>query len=98
MKDTCMQCEQVNDLLCPVSEPKEEVERLRSIRESETKINWWSCTLPSLREAQQESEEPCLSCDQAKGGDPGDSGEWKWVSAGEVIKSHPDPHHCTLTE
>lgn len=70
---------------------KEGVERLRSIRERKTEINWWSCTLPSLTEAQQESEEPCPSCDQAEGGDLGDSGEWKWVSAGEVIKSHPDP-------
>lgn len=70
-KDTCVQCEQVNDLLCPVAEPKEEVGRQRSIRESETEINWWSYTLPSLREAQQESEEPCPSCDQAEGGDLG---------------------------
>lgn len=36
---------------------KEEVERLRSIRE----IDWWSFTLPSLRQSHRESEDfPCL--------------------------------------
>lgn len=29
---------------------KEEVERLRIIRDCEGEINWWSCTLPSRRE------------------------------------------------
>ena len=28
-QDTCVWCEQVDDLLCPVAELKEEVERLR---------------------------------------------------------------------
>ncbi|KAJ7409571.1 hypothetical protein BTVI_56097 [Pitangus sulphuratus] len=37
-RDACVRCEQVNDLLCFVSEPKEEVERLRSIRESEREL------------------------------------------------------------
>lgn len=36
--DTCGQCKQVNDLLCLVPELKEEVERERSIRESEREI------------------------------------------------------------
>lgn len=88
-----MWCEQLKDLLCPVAELKEEVERLRSIRESDTEINWWSYTPPTLREAEQESEELCPSWDQAEGGDLGHSGEWKWVSPGEAIKFHPDSHH-----
>lgn len=92
-KDSCVWCEQLHGLLCPVAELKEEVERLRSIRESETEINWKSYIRPTLREAQQEPEEPCPPWDQAEGGDRGDSGEWKWISAGEGIKFHPDLHH-----
>jgi len=45
----CVRCEQVNDLFSLVAELKEEVERLRSIRECEREIDWWSRTLPSLR-------------------------------------------------
>jgi len=36
----CVQCERVNDLLSLVAELKEEVERLRSIRECESEIDW----------------------------------------------------------
>lgn len=39
-----------DDLLCPVAELEEEVERLRSVRGWERL--WWSHTLPSLREMQ----------------------------------------------
>jgi len=39
---TCVRCEQVEDLLSMVAELKEEVERLRTIRESEQEIDWWS--------------------------------------------------------
>jgi len=38
-----------------VAELKEEVERLRSIWECESEIDWWSCTLSSLRPRQQEA-------------------------------------------
>jgi len=63
----CVQCEQVNDLLSLVAELKEEVERLRSIWECEREIDWWSSTLPSLRQRQQEAaprkaEKPLPSC------------------------------------
>ena len=34
-------CEQVNDLLSVVAELKDEVERLRNIRECEREIKWW---------------------------------------------------------
>lgn len=62
-KDACGQCEQVDDLLCLVAEYKEEVDRLRSIRECKSEVDCWSHTLPSLREAQwmeaqQDLEEP----------------------------------------
>jgi len=46
-------CDQVNDLLSLVAELKEEVERLRSIRECEREIDWWSRSLPSLRPRHQ---------------------------------------------
>jgi len=49
----CVRCDQVNDLLSLVAVMKEEVERLRNIRECEREIDWWSCTLPSLRPRQQ---------------------------------------------
>jgi len=63
----CVWCEQVNDLLSLVAELKEEVERLRSIRECEREIDWWSRSLPSLRPRQQEAapqkaENPLPSC------------------------------------
>jgi len=50
------------------------VERLKSIRECEREIDWWSRTLPSLRPRQQEAapqeeEDPPLpSCHQAERG------------------------------
>lgn len=37
--EACLRCEQVNDLLSLVAELREEVERLKSIRESER--DWW---------------------------------------------------------
>lgn len=44
---TCMRCEQVEDLLIPVAELKEE-ERLRSIRDCEQEVDWWTNSLPYL--------------------------------------------------
>ena len=77
---SCVRCDQVNDLLSLVVELKEEVERLRSIRECEREIDWWAHTLPSLRqrqqmEALQEAEVPVPSCHQARG-DLRDGGQW----------------------
>ncbi|KFW72624.1 hypothetical protein AS28_04863, partial [Pygoscelis adeliae] len=84
--DTCVRCDQVDDLLCLVAELKEEVERLRSIWECEREIDWWSRTLPSLRQRQQmeaprEAEDPLTSCHQVERGDLSDRGEWKKVPA-----------------
>ena len=39
---TCVRCEQVDELLSLVVELREEVERLRTIRECEQEIDWWS--------------------------------------------------------
>ncbi|KAK4827179.1 hypothetical protein QYF61_015141 [Mycteria americana] len=44
--DSCVRCDQVDDLLCMVAELREEVERLRSIREAEKEIDWWCQALP----------------------------------------------------
>ncbi|KAK4813831.1 hypothetical protein QYF61_001835 [Mycteria americana] len=44
--DSCVRCDQVDDLLCMVAELQEEVERLRSIREAEKEIDWWCHALP----------------------------------------------------
>ena len=79
------ECGWVDDLLSLVVELKEELERLRSIRECEREIDWWTHTLPSLRqrqqmEAPQEAEVPLPSCNEA-GGDLRDGGEWIQVPA-----------------
>ena len=42
---TCVRCDQLNDLLSLVVGLKEEVERLRSIRECEKEIDWWCQSL-----------------------------------------------------
>ena len=50
-RDTvCVRCEQVDGLVSLVAELKEEVERLRAIRECEQEIDWWSNSLPGLKE------------------------------------------------
>jgi len=46
---TCVRCDQLNDLLSLVVDLKEEVERLRSIKECEREIDWWSQTLLAPR-------------------------------------------------
>lgn len=66
-KGTCVWCEQVSDLLCLLAGLEQEVERLRSVRESKREIGWWSYSLATLKEAWQESEEPCSSNHQAEG-------------------------------
>jgi len=50
-----VRCDQVNDLLSLVAELKEEGEMLRSNRECDREVDWWSRTLPSLRPRQQEA-------------------------------------------
>ena len=81
---TCVRCEQVGDLLSLVEELKEEVERLRSIRDCGKGIEWWSCTLSSLQEgcrgdAPQAVGDHLLSHSQVGRGDLKDSKGWKQV-------------------
>jgi len=94
--NSCVRCDQINDLLSLVAELKEEVERLRSIRECEREINSWSRSLPSLGPRQQEAaprkaENPLLSCHRAERGDLRDRVGWKRVPArgGKRIPSRP---------
>ena len=49
---TYVRCKQVDELLSLVVELREEVERLRTIRECEREIDWWS---DSLRERCRDS-------------------------------------------
>ncbi|KAK4806226.1 hypothetical protein QYF61_013370 [Mycteria americana] len=65
--DSCVRCDQVDDLLCMVAELREEVERLRSIREAEKEIDWWCQALPPLRREQEQQQPPVRTHDQ---GDP----------------------------
>ncbi|PKU39882.1 zinc finger and btb domain-containing protein 49-like [Limosa lapponica baueri] len=48
-----VRCDHGNDLLSLVAEPREEADRLRSIRESEKEIDWWNHALPSLRQKRE---------------------------------------------
>jgi len=62
----------------------------------ESEIDWWSRSLPSLRQRQQEAapqkaENPLPSCHRAERGALRDGGEWKRVPAqeGKRIPSRP---------
>ncbi|PKU49565.1 death-associated protein 1 [Limosa lapponica baueri] len=59
--NTCVRCEQIKDLLNMVAELKEEVKRLRSIRECERELDLWY---------------QALQTPLAEGDDPGNRGEW----------------------
>lgn len=54
-KQACGRCDQIDELLCLVAELQEEVNRQRSIQESEREIDQWSCTLPSMMHRSQHS-------------------------------------------
>ena len=49
-KNACGRRTQVEELLSLVAELWEEVDRLKSIRESKKEIDWWNHTLPSLEQ------------------------------------------------
>ena len=55
-ENSCVRCDEVDDLFRLVAELQEEVERLRSIMESEKEIDRWNCTLPSLRLKQEQHQ------------------------------------------
>ncbi|KAK4810710.1 LOW QUALITY PROTEIN: hypothetical protein QYF61_007684, partial [Mycteria americana] len=64
--DSCVRCDQVDDLLCMVAELWEQVERLRSIREAEKEAE--KChALPPLRQEEEQQQPPVRTHDQ---GDP----------------------------
>ena len=70
---TCVRCDQLHDLLSLVVDLKEEMERLRSIKECEKKIDWWCQTLSALRswqpaEAPHGVHHPVPPCKQVKRG------------------------------
>ncbi|GAB0208697.1 hypothetical protein GRJ2_003335400 [Grus japonensis] len=103
----CLRCDQVDDLLSLVAELREEVERLRSIREAEREIDWWSQALPSLRQKQgqltdqsQGEGDPVSSPRQAEGSSLKEGSEWKQVHAWRgrrTFSSSPtSPSHVPL--
>ncbi|KAI6074904.1 Cadherin-18 isoform X1 [Aix galericulata] len=81
-----VRCEQVDDLVRMVAELKEEVERLRDIRECEREIDWWSNSLQGLKERYR-AETPQMGVDplpcrrRAEGGDLGVEEEWRQIPA-----------------
>ncbi|KAM8793368.1 LOW QUALITY PROTEIN: UV excision repair protein RAD23 homolog B-like [Eudromia elegans] len=83
----CLRCEQMDDLLSLVVELKEEVERVRAIRECEREIDWWSCVLQSSQASHpEEPPAPCgnplPSRHRAEGAELTESRDeqpWKWV-------------------
>ena len=78
----------MDDLPSLVAELREEVERLRSIRESEKEIDWWNQALSSLRQKQEQPPEktqdqgdPVSSPRQAEGSSLKERSEWRQVHA-----------------
>jgi len=82
----CIRCDQVDYLLCLVAELREEVDRLRSIREAEKEINWWSralttqeCTHEQPVKKARDQRELVTSPHRAEGRDAKENSEWKRV-------------------
>lgn len=76
-----MRCEQVEDLLIPVAELKEE-ERLRSIRDCEQEVDWWTNSYHTYETYRPQIVVDPLHCQHwVEGGDLRDGEEWKQVSA-----------------
>lgn len=77
----CVRCERINDLLRQVVELREEVERLRAIRECESEIDWWSHTLrQGQREVVEQVMDPLPSNHQIEGVNLRDKEVWREVS------------------
>lgn len=86
MDSICVRCEQVDNLLSMVVKLKEEVERLRSIRECEQEIDLWGNSLLNLQKRHKGdtpqtvvSSLPCQCW--VEGGDLREEEEWKEVPA-----------------
>ena len=89
----CVRCEQVDELLSLVVELREEVERLRTIRECEREIDWWS---DSLRERCRDSTpqtvvDPLPCCSRAQRADSRGEEEWQQVPAWKCRRPPPRP-------
>jgi len=85
-RNSCVRCYQVDNLLSLVAELREEVDRLRSVRESEQEIDWWSHALTSLKPEQGQPPEkahdqsnPVSSIHQDVGRVLKGSSKWKQV-------------------
>ena len=66
---TCIRCDQLNDLLSLVIDLKEEVERLRTIKDCDREIDWWCQSLSApkswhMAEALHGACQPLLPCKQ----------------------------------
>ena len=76
---TCIRCDQLNDLLLFVIDLKEEVERLRTIKDCERETDWWCHSLSAPRswhtaKALHGACQPLLHCKQVvKGNQTSDS-------------------------
>ncbi|XP_042725317.1 uncharacterized protein LOC122178868 [Lagopus leucura] len=82
---TCVRCEQLDELLNLVVELREEVGRLRTIRECEREIDWWS---DSLRERRRDcttqtegTMDPLSHCSQTGRDSLREDEEWQLVSS-----------------
>ncbi|KGL92731.1 hypothetical protein N301_10736, partial [Charadrius vociferus] len=97
----CGRCAQVEELLRLVMELREEVSRLRVIRECEREIDAWSRTLSPMTETQQADKPPAAesshsSPQSAEQGGLEDRGQWQHVPARRSrCRRHPCP--TTLT-
>ena len=83
---TSVRCEQVDELLSLVVELKEEVERLRTIREREREIDCWSDSLACWREG-------CQGDTPRKVVDSLPCHSWTDLTDEEVWKRVPTQHH-----
>lgn len=99
--NSCGRCAQVHGLPSLVEELRDEVERLKRIRDFEEETDWWSHTLPCLREthfpsASQEAMDPLPFHHQAE---RGDLERWRGMKPGVCsgYQVHPFPTHLTFT-
>jgi len=94
----CTRCHQVDYLLCLVAELREEVDRLRSIREAEQEIDWWSCALATQESTQEKPVKKAqdqralgTSPHWAEGRDAKENSEWKRVRNQGTRRTLPLP-------
>jgi len=88
----------VDYLLCLVAELREEVDRLRSIREAEQEIDWWSRSLTTQQSTQEQPVKKAwdqralvTSPHRAEGRDAKENSEWKQVHNWGRRQIHPLP-------